>query len=404
MTDTALSDLKILECATEVGGPFTTKLLADMGADVIKVEPPGGDHSRRHGPFPNDEPHLERSGQFLYLNANKRGITLNLESQHGRSILEELARSADVLVLDLSRKQLEEWNLGYERFRAVNDQLIVLCLTPYGLTGPYRDYKGSDFTAFHHGGIGYETPYNQVSDPENQPPLVGAGHQVGYLVGWTAATMVMAAVHHRRTYGEGQLIDLGTLEATTNTMRMTISLNTFGAPYVSSRGTAGGWGWVTPCKDGYTSVFPIGFQHWWVAFVRMMDNPEWTDSELFNTPEARRENADALRHLCDEWLMSHTKEEIYELALREGIPGFPVNAIEDVLHSEQYNSRDFWVDVDHPMTGPVRQPGAPAIYSGTPWSIRRPAPLLGEHNVEVICDQLGHTRRELRALMQSGTV
>ena len=222
-TDGALGDLRVVEYAQGVTGPFCGKAFADLGADVVKVEPIGGDRSRTHGPFPGDDPHPEKSGRFLYLNTNKRGVALDIEDEAGRELLRELATSADIFIADLPPTAYGELGLDYETLSARNAGLIMVCASPYGLTGPYRDYQGSAFTAFHVGGMGRETPYNEITDSEAFPPLVDGGDQGDYLTGWTAAIMALIAVFHRSTYGTGQLLDVSAMESVAAMTRMPIA-------------------------------------------------------------------------------------------------------------------------------------------------------------------------------------
>ena len=159
--------------------------------------------------------------------------------------------------------------------------------------------------------------------------------------------------------------------------------------------------WVMPCKDGHVSFAPFLLDHWWAAVVEMMGSPDWAVSEVFATTQGRVQNADVVEPLTVEWLMQHTKQEIYEMALERNVACFPVNTMREVLDSRQYAARDFLVTVDHPVAGPVRQPGAPADYSGTPWAVRRPAPLLGEHNAEVL-GGLGYADEDLATFAAQG--
>ena len=215
-----LSDLRVIECTEGVAGPYCGKMLADLGANVIKVEPPGGDSARRFGPFPDDRPHLERSGQFLYLNANKRGITLDLAHAEGVEALTRLAADADVLILDRPRAQLESLGIDVDALLAANERLIVTVVTPYGFTGPYKDWAGNAHTVYQMSGMGRETPSGFVTDPEREPPLSPGNEQADYLTGVTAATDTMVAITYRRVYGSGQLVDVSGVEANTNHVRM----------------------------------------------------------------------------------------------------------------------------------------------------------------------------------------
>ena len=404
MADGALSDLTVLELSRGIAVAFCGKALADLGADVIKAEPLEGDRSRRQGPFVDDVPHPERSGQFLYLNNNKRGITLNLESEGGRRIVRDFAGTVDIILCDLPPRELEEKEFDYDHLRTRNGHLIMTSITPFGLVGPYRDYRGTDFTSVLMSGVGRDTPYNEVTDLESQPPLVSGGFQADYLSGVTAATATMIAVFHRSTYGEGQLVDISAVESMTNMIRPAYGQLSYNPDEPPRPREKVGFPWVLPCKDGYISLSPFGFDHWWEDFKPIMGNPEWAESELFDTREGRTDNADALEMLVLEWTMQHTREEIYRWCLERQLPSFPVHSMADLVDSPQYSARDFFVEVEHPVAGTIKQPGAPARYSGGVWEIRRPAPQLGEHNQEILCGLLGYTGEELLALARSRVI
>ena len=202
---------------------------------------------------------------------------------------------------------------------------------------------------------------------------------------------------HRSTYGTGQLLDVSAMESVAAMTRMPIASIGYGHEPKISREKAN-FPWVMPCKDGHVSFAPFLMDHWWRAVVDMMGSPDWAVSEAFATTMGRVQNADVVEPLTVEWLMEHTKQEIYEMALARNVACFPVNTMEEVLTSRQYAARDFFVDVEHPEAGTQRQPGAAGIYSSTPWAVRRPAPLLGEHTREVVCGELGRSEEELAAL------
>jgi crotonobetainyl-CoA:carnitine CoA-transferase CaiB-like acyl-CoA transferase len=220
MPDGALSDLKIVELAEMVAGPFCTKVMADLGAEVIKIESPkDGDPARQRGPFPHDQPHPERSALFLYLNTNKRGITLDVRKPEGIRLFRDLLKDADILVEAWKPGALAALGLGYEHLKALHPGLIVASVTPFGQTGPYKDYKAYDLNCYQFSVLGYETPFNQVTDPATQPPLKAAGEQANLLAGWTTATAIMCAVHWRHLTGEGQHLDMAETEAAANMIR-----------------------------------------------------------------------------------------------------------------------------------------------------------------------------------------
>lgn len=381
-----LADLRVLECTEDIAGPWCGKAFADLGADVLKIEPAEGDRSRRVGPFRGDVPDPEQSGRFLYLNANKRGIALDIASAAGGRALRELARDADVLLLDLPPSRLEALELDWAHLEAVNPRLVLTCISPFGQTGPYRDFQGTDLTAYHAGGLGRETPYNQVSDLENEPPLVGGGFQSEFLTGWTAAACTMAALAWRDVSGRGQSVDVSAVEAVANMLRISLAGVSYTGRLVIQR-RKNGFAWIQPCKDGHVSLSPFGFDHWWQRFKKMAGGAEWVDLEIFGTILSRLQNSDAVELMTNEWLADRSKHEVFRLALEHGVPGFPVHSMREVLEAEQLRERGFFVEVEHPVAGRFRQPGAPFRMSRNPWRIRRPAPRLGEHQGERFADR-----------------
>lgn len=390
MTNGALADLTVIELGNGRAGAFAAKALADLDADVIKIEPPEGDPLRRAGPFPDDQPHPERSGIFRYLNANKRGVTLDVESEAGRSLLNQLLLRADILLSDLHPTRLDQLGLDYLSVSALNPRLIMSSVSTFGTTGPYRAYQGGDLIAWHMGGTGYGTPFNAVTDPEQQPPIRGGGYQAEYLAGWTVAAATIAAVFHRATYGAGQLVDVAAVEAVANMVRAGFAIYSHERELVARSRVKAGSPWIYPCKDGYISTANTR-DHWWEAIKDLMGRPEWAESPLFREVIDRRRNADALDPLFSEWLLGYTRAELRELFGSRAIPCFPVNTIADLLRSPHYAARDYFVTQEHPAAGKMTQPGASIRFSVTPWKLRRPAPLLGEHNRELLTDQCSAT-------------
>lgn len=377
----ALAGLRVLECAADVAGPWCGKAFADLGADVLKLEPPGGDRSRAAGPFPGNEPHPEKSGRFLYLNANKRSTVLDVEKPESRPAFLELVAAADVLLIDLAPARLGELELDWAHLASVNPRLVSTCISPYGQRGPYRDYQGTDLTAYHVGGLGRETPYNQVADLESEPPLVGGGMQTEFLTGWTAAACTMAALAWRDASGRGQSADVSAMEAVANMLRISLAGVSYTGRVVIQRKKSG-FAWIQPCQGGHVSLSPFGFDHWWQRFKEMAGHPDWADLEIFENTLSRLQNSDAVELMIDQWLADRSKHEVFRLALEHGVPGFPVHTMGEVLEAEQFAERGFFVDVEHPVAGRYRQPGAPFRMSASPWEIRNPAPQLGEHAAE----------------------
>jgi crotonobetainyl-CoA:carnitine CoA-transferase CaiB-like acyl-CoA transferase len=403
-----LSDLKIIELAEMVAGPFCAKVMADLGAEVIKIERPReGDDARRRGPFPGDEPHLERSTLFLYLNTNKRGVTLNLNTPEGARLFQGLVKTADILIETTPPGALSALGLGYNTLHTLNPRLIMASISPFGQTGPYHAYKGYELNCYHFSGIGYETPFNQVTDPATQPPLKAAGEQANFLAGWTTAAAIMSAVHWRHLTGKGQQIDIAEIEAAANMLRANYPFYFAEPPEGPNRSRLSKrqeWGlpWVWPCRDGYVAILAITDKHW-EALKDLLGRPEWMDDELLKTPLGRFMHADVIKSLLEAWLLEHDRREIYQNGQALHLPIFPVQNLTEVMTTRHFHDRKFFEPYDVPGIGSVMLPGAPFKMSLTPWSLRRPAPRLGQHNIEVY-GELGLSPGEVERLQQQGTI
>jgi crotonobetainyl-CoA:carnitine CoA-transferase CaiB-like acyl-CoA transferase len=380
-----------------------------MGAEVIKIERPGiGDVARSRGPFPGDEPHPEHSATFLYLNTNKQGITLDLSKPEGVEILRDLLKEADILVETKSPGFLEGLGLGFESLHQLYPRLIVTSITPFGQTGPYKDYKAYNLNCFHMGVVGYETPFNYVTDPENESPVKAGGEQADFLAGWTAATATMCAVFHRELTGEGQHVDISEVEAVAHMVRPNFALYSHEPPEGPNRRrflrrTKWGLAYVFPCKGGHIALLALTDQHW-ESLKELMGQPEWAQSELFITMMQRFMNIDALEASVAAWLSEQDLNEIARRGQELHIPVFPVRNIEEVTASDQYRERGFFVTIDHPETGPLTYPGAPFKFSATPWQVRSPAPRLGEHNEQIYGGSLGLNAERLEQLHRKGVI
>ncbi len=397
----ALAGVRVIECCQMVAGPYATKLLADLGAEVIKVEEPGrGDGARHRGPFLHNVPHPERSGLFLYLNTNKRGITLNLRHLMGREILGRLLAEADILVEDHAPAMAQELGLGYETLRASYPRLIVASITPFGQTGPYRDYTAYPLNAYHGGGQGYLTPYESPF-PE-RGPLKAGGYLGEYDGGIAAAVAIMGALCGRLFTGQGQHVDISQQEALVALQR--VELSTFPnegklESRVREKPSPGG---LMPCRDGYVHI-TTAEEHQWQGLVELMGNPDWARDERFKDQPSRTENAVALNALIAAWVKDRNKEEIYHQGQAKGCPVAMVSTAEDIVRSPQMAARGFFATVDHPETGPLLYPTAPYRFSETPWQVERPAPRLGEHNAEVY-GRLGYSLQELAQMRWAGII
>ena len=398
MTYSLLQGLRVVELGESVSAPYCAKLLADMGAEVIKMERPGvGDQAREYGPFPGDEPHHERSGLFLYLNANKQGVTLDLETPTGREILGDLLAQSQVFVHNLHPKEMDRLSVDYEHLSKHNEQLVMASITPFGLTGPYRNYKAYDINLAAAGGI-----CEGLGSPDREPLTFGTP-QVGYFAAMAAASSIVIAL----LAGSGQHIDIAEVEAMAGIYngpealmavyqwRMTrrTGHHALDFPYPNC---------ILRCKDGYIFVgSPEGRQ--WKKFLEIMGDPEWAKEPRFrNRTTMNNEYADEVDGYVEEWLLKHTKAELLDLALEHRVPLAPVRNFDEVRNDESL--ADQFVAVDRSDTGPISFAGPPYKLPGQAVSPPRPAPFLGQHNADIYCERLGYSKEELVKLYQTGII
>ncbi len=390
----ALDDLRIVELPSLDTMPFlaasmAAKSFADFGAEVIKVEPPQvGSKERALGPFRDATRDLETGGLHLFLNTNKFGVTLELNDPRDRELLFDLLGGADV-VFNPNRPELnEKLGIDWRTLMARFPKLIVVSVTFFGAESGYKNIRGGDLVATHMSGVGYETPWHQVTDPPNHPPLKLGGRQSDYLTGYTAAAAAMCAVHSRVASGFGQHVDVSQWLAMVSMVRPNIGFYSHEARDSASfqrlhtRRKAGAQ-WVFPCKDGWVS-FSAATERFWRGAKKAMSNPEWMDFDLFQTVLGRVENIDAIEAGLVDWLSTHTRTEAFKKAQAEHVPCCPVHTPAEVASNEQYGARRFFVEA-----GEVRMPGAPCKFSRTPWRIARGAPRLGEHNREILGERRG---------------
>jgi crotonobetainyl-CoA:carnitine CoA-transferase CaiB-like acyl-CoA transferase len=402
MPKTALGGIKVLELCQLVAGPYCTKLLADLGAEVIKIEPPGcGDRARHLPPFLHDSPDPESSGLFLYLNTNKLGITLNVETATGRDIFHKLVEEADILVEDRAPGAMKQLELDYENLKEINPRLIMASITLFGQTGPYRDYKSYPLNVFNAGGEGYLTP-GGIENLERPPLKVGnlAGE---YDSGLNAAIAILGVLYRRKKSGCGQYIDVSKQEAIMALNRLDMPRWANEGDIITRARLGVPYGGALPCEDGYT-VFITWEADQWDKLVKFMGNPEWASDDQFKDYESRYKNGELINALLTEWMTDHTKEELYHRGQAAGVPFAMVYDSKDLVESEQLEARGFFIDVDHPKTGKLKYPTAPYKFSETPWGVERPAPLLGEHNEEVVVDRLGFSKQALVKLGEAGVI
>jgi len=404
MAEKALDGVRVIEHSSFVAGPYCTKLLADLGAEVIKIELPGaGDEARKRPPFLNDVPNPDHSGLFLYLNTNKLGITLNLESAAGKDIFKRLIADADILIEDGVPGKMMELGLDYDVLKQINPRLVMTSITPFGQTGPYRNHKAYYLNTYHSGGAGYLLPSG--SPNLEREPIKGPGYLGEYEGGLGAAVAALGALYWRGISGRGQCVDVSKQEIMIALEKMELA-SYFNDGNSPSRGPKKGWSplrYVRP-KDGGYVLLEAAMNDQWQGLVRFMGNPEWANDEKFSTEDGRREHSQEFREHIYRWASDYTREELFHGAQENKCSSAPINSLQELVDSPQIEARQFFVEIDHPVAGKHKYPSLPYRFSRTPWGVGRPAPLLGEHNEEVFCRRLGLSRSELVRLKETGVV
>lgn len=392
--------IKVVECGQGISAAFGAKMLADVGAEVIKIEPPGGDLARRRGPFPNDQPDPEKSGIFIYLNTNKRGVVADLKRPEGRELLGKLLDSADILIHNVPPSERASHGLVSADLCAKYPRLIVTSISMFGDTGPYANYKGYELTASNAGGWANLSP--GASPFPELPPLKCFGSQCDFQGGAHAAFTSMAAWLHRLKSGKGQAIDVSEQEAIAAMLEMNLVHYTYAERVASRLGQRllGPW-FIADAADG--KIFCItAEEHQWKALVELMGNPEWANEEIFRDRLSRGANQDALKALMSEWISRWKVQDLYQAAQKARVPFAPINKMQDLFENPQLLERDFFVEIDQPGVGKLKVPGMPSRYGNTQWSLRRPAPALGQHSEEVFCGELGIPTDRLNTLRAAG--
>ena len=394
-----LSGLKVLDLTHYVAGPYATRLMATLGAEVVKIERPDvGDPARHLGPFPDDVPHPEKSGLFLYLNTSKKSVTLNLKSETGRGIFRRLAADADVLVENFSPSVMPRLGLAFGTLADLNPGLVMTSISNFGQTGPYRDYEAREIGLYALGGLMY------ITGEPGREPLQMAARLCQYGAGQNAFVATLSALWHREATGRGQHVDVAISECVATILENALSMYSYTGASLERTGNRGygraAWG-PYPCRDGHVGVI-AGPDDRWPAMTELMGVPELADAR-FADRAGRAAHADELEALMSPWLAEHDRREIFERAQGLGLAFAYVAAPEDILGWEHLAERGFFAEIDHPDAGPLRYPMGPFQPEGMSWRLE-PAPRLGQHNREILCDRLGYSREDLVRLRQMAVI
>ena len=413
--NSVLGSCRVLDL-TDERGFLCGKILADLGADVIKIEKPGGDAARDKGPHFSAGADPENSLNWLAYNLNKRGITLDIETEKGRRVFEKLVTLSDFVIESSAPGYMETLGLDYPKLEEINHRIIMTSITPYGRTGPYRDFKASDIEVMAMGGLMYIT-----GNPDRYPLRVSLP-QAFLLASAHGAAASMVAHYYRETSGEGQHVDVSAQECVlweiANAMPLwELNENVLrrAGSFISGRWTGTKQRLLWQCKDGYVLFYILGgsfgvktnraIVSWMEELEIAPDFLQDFDWSAFDMATQTQEMQDMIEEQIEKLFSRYRKEELYAEALKRGIMLCPVNDSRDIYNSSQLEARDFWVDLPHSDSSrSIRYPGAFAKMSGTPIEIGKRAPVTGEHNEEVFHGLLGYSEGEFAELKRSGVI
>ncbi len=392
-----LDGIKVLDLSRFIAGPHCTMILADMGADVVKVEKAGsGDDSRHFPPFQN--------GESLYgmaLNRNKRSMTLNFRNPKSQDMLRELVKGADVLVENFRPGTMEDMGCGWDVLHEINPRLVMTRLSGFGQDGPYAQLPGFDGIAQAMSGL-----MSLAGDPEGPPMLAGAFY-IDYMTGMYGANATLAALFSRQTTGKGQMVDVSLLDSAVSVLTTAISSQVNQGVTLTRTGNRDRYSApanVFATGSGDHVLMLAGTQALFRRAAEAIGRPELIEDPRFDTVPTRLANAPAIEEIIQHWCLSQTTEGIIATFGKAGIPVAKVATPEDVVNNPQLLHRKQITKVTHPKAGDVAVSGVTMQLSGTPLSIRRPPPMLGEHNEDVLAEWLGLPEGEVEALKTDGVL
>ena len=393
-----LGGVKVLELGSQVSAPFCSKLLADYGAEVIKIEPPGwGDEARRMGPFVGDDPHPDKSIPFLYLNTNKRGVSLNPATPTGMRILANLVKDCDVLVENFAPSTAESMGLDYASLAKINPRLVVTSITPFGQTGPYRDLAATDIVTYALSGLMYH------SGDSDREPLRNVMNQSLYVAGVNGAVATLAALFHRMSTGQGQHADISVMECMASHLVQPVPYYNYMGAIKGRRPVKGaGFEELMPARDGYVVPSVQGSQPW-STVADLIGLAELHD-QRFATGSGRIEHGEELKELLLKGLAQWDRKPLFLASGENRLVFGMAQDAGDLYQCTHLRERGFFHEVDHPVAGKADYPGLGPILSSMAYQVRRPAPTLGQHNAEVYSGELGYSAGDLVQLRVSGVI
>ncbi len=391
-----LENIKVLDLSRALAGPYCTLMLADMGADVLKIEQPGrGDDTRGWGPpFVNGE-----SAYFLSVNRNKKSLTLNLKEEEGKKIFYSLSETADVIVENFRPGTTEKLGVSYEDIRNLSERIVYCSISGFGQSGPYKLRPGYDLILQGMGGL------MTMTGEEKRPPVKIGVAITDIAAGMFAAYGILAALYTREKTGKGQYVDISMLDCQVSWL--TYQAGNFFATGVSPKRLGSAHPTIVPyqafeTKSGYINV-AVGSEKLWQNFCSAVGHEELTDDPKYKTNRDRVENRKELISLLQKIFSEKPTEEWLKAFHERGVPAGPIYTFDQIFSDPQVLHRNMLVEMDHPVAGEIKQTGVPVKLSETPGSIELPPPLLGEHTEEIL-RRLNYTDSETKVLREKGVI
>ncbi len=391
----ALKGIRVLDLSRVLAGPFSTMMLADMGAEVIKIEVPvKGDDSRNFGPFVNGE-----SGYYMNINRNKKGITLNLKGK-GKELFLNMVKEADMVVENYRPGVMEKLGIGYEELKKVNPQIIYGCVSGFGHTGPYTLRPGYDVIGQASSGIMSVTGW-----PDGGPTRIGTA-MADSLAGYSLTIGLLAALQYRNQTGIGQKVDIGMMDSCIASLQIIYPIYTMGGRMPDRIGNRYESNYPTDTfktKDGMI-VIGAANDKLWQKLCEVMEQPELGFDEKYDKNPKRVERYPEIKVIIEAWTSQFNSKDVVDKLVAAGVPTSPINNLAQVVEDPHAQAREMFVHVEHPVAGDTLLNGSQFKMSETNPIIDTPSPLLGQHNVEVYQDLLNLSVEEVEELKEQGVI
>ncbi|MGH8069862.1 MAG: CaiB/BaiF CoA transferase family protein [Candidatus Entotheonellia bacterium] len=398
----ALDDITVLDFGQVIAMPYCTMLLADLGARVIKVESREQGQERLSLGIKRVRDGVEeRVPVHQYRERNKQSITLNLKAPKGVELIKELVKRADVVAENFSVGTMDRLGLGYETLKQINPRIIYASVTAFGQDGPYAHWRGYDILAQAISG------YMSITGFPDSPPTRSGQSISDYYAGMLCAFSIVSALHYRSRTGKGQRIDMALLDSLVTALDNLGERYTVGGEILTRKGNisfAGSSSGVYPTTDGHVAIAAGSSNLVWRRFCQIIDKPELADDPKFANTAARRTYQAETAAIIQGWTSQRTKAEVVSTLAEGGVPAAPVNNVAEMVADPQIQAREMFVEVEHPIYGPVKITGTPLKLSETPGRVERLAPLPGEHNEAIFVGLLGHSKEDLARWQEEGVI